>query len=335
MPDIIAFIQWENYAGKEGTPCFFESTPLTFSSQQQRLHAVEPGSRLWLVSRSPGDHQYYFVGVLSIEGLKENAAESAAATEFGRYAVVADPLLSHDLRTTFPAEGILRALQFEGKKPIKHGASIGQSIQAIRLLTSTDKQLLDFALSRLLTGQTGLLDQPFGLWTKCDETFANYFLHNWTERREPMAFLLYDPPPGLPAGSPVFIHSNKNLRLVARFRSSLYLAGHKLTVDPEERVGIREWVWRTYRAETVNPPSKDDYDRFWVSQNGIRSLFIIDNIQEAPTQRAFKEYGRALEWGYPMGVGYRYLTLSQSYLLLACTGLTPEVAGEYCLPLLK
>src|SRR5207248_965565 len=110
-----------------------------------------------------------------------------------------------DLHRDFPSEGILRALQYESKKPIKHSASIGQSIQAVRLLTPTDKAILDFALSRVLSGQTGLLDQPFGLWTKCDETFADYFLRNWTERRKPLAFLLYDPPPGLPSGSPVFI----------------------------------------------------------------------------------------------------------------------------------
>ena len=77
VTDAIAFIQWENYTGNADSRRFFESSPLTFNSQQQRLHALEPGSRLWLVSRSPDDHQYYFVGVLSIAGLKENAVESA------------------------------------------------------------------------------------------------------------------------------------------------------------------------------------------------------------------------------------------------------------------
>jgi hypothetical protein len=42
----------------------------------------------------------------------------------------------------------------------------------------------------------------------------------------------------------------------------------------------------------------------------------MDNLSEFSAKVPFKVYGRALEWGYPMGVGYRYLTLSQSLLLL-------------------
>ena len=58
------------------------------------------------------------------------------------------------------------------------------------------------------------MDSPFGLWTKCD---------------------LYPPPPSLGPGSPVFIHSDKNLRLLARFREGQFVAGHKLTVDADGR----------------------------------------------------------------------------------------------------
>lgn len=126
----------------------------------------------------------------------------------------------------------------------------------------------------------------------------------------------------------MFIHSEKNLRLLARFRRSLFLAGHKFTVDPAERIETREWVWTTFRASTINAPEKADYDRFWDSQNGIRSLFIMDDIVEVPCRSQFKDYGRALEWGYPTGVGYRYVTLSQSVLLLACAGLRGEKAAE-------
>jgi len=58
------------------------------------------------------------------------------------------------------------------------------------------------------------MDSPFGLWTKCDAVFADYFLSNWTAREEPLAFLLYDSPPDVPSGAPVFIHSDGHLRLI-------------------------------------------------------------------------------------------------------------------------
>jgi hypothetical protein len=46
---------------------------------------------------------------------------------------------------------------------------------------------------------------------------------------------------------------------------------------------------------------------------------------EAGVKCPFKEYGRALEWGYPMGVGYRYLTLPQTFLLLRCSALAEGI----------
>lgn len=48
----------------------------------------------------------------------------------------------------------------------------------------------------------------------------------------------------------------------------------------------------------------------------MRGLFLMDEITELAQPVAFKVYGRALEWGYPMGVGYRYLSVPQSVLLL-------------------
>jgi hypothetical protein len=146
--------------------------------------------------------------------------------------------------------------------------------------------------------------------------FADYFLKNWTERREPLAFLLYDPPPAVRTGAPVFIHSDKSLRLVARFREGQFVAGHKLTVEADERVAERERVWQAYRLPTIDPPAKEEFDQFWESQHGVRGLFVMDEVTEASESVAFKVYGRALEWGFPMGVRYRYLSVPQSVLLL-------------------
>jgi hypothetical protein len=194
---------------------------------------------------------------------------------------------------------------------------------------------LEALLHRILGGEVPLLDAPFGLWTKCDAVFADYFLKNWQARRKPLAFLLYDSPPVLPTGAPVFIHSDKSLRLLASFCGSQLVAGYKQTIEPIERVAERERVWITYRAGTVDPSTKEDFDSFWDSQNGVRALFVMDNLTELTKPLPFKVYGRALEWGYPMGVGYRYLTFSQSILLLRSTELPHPVHDSYLAPLLR
>src|SRR5205823_3743867 len=102
-------------------------------------------------------------------------------------------------------------------------------------------------------------------------------------------FLLYDPPPALRMGSPVFIHSDKSLRLLARFREGQFVAGHKLTVEAEERTAERERIWQSYRVNTVNPPAREECDEFWEAQHGVRGLFIMDEVSEVPQPVTFKE----------------------------------------------
>jgi hypothetical protein len=123
----------------------------------------------------------------------------------------------------FPAEGLLRAFSFESGRAIKTGSHLGQALQSIRFLSPQDEHILDHLGRRSATGDLSQLDYPFGLWTKCDAVFANYFLSNWRTEQKSLAFLLYDSPPVLPTGAPVFIHSDKNLRLVASFVESKYI----------------------------------------------------------------------------------------------------------------
>jgi hypothetical protein len=319
----IIFMQWGSYQSDSGSPVLFSQQPLSFNSRQERLHQLSTGDRLWLVSRCPEDQQYYFIAVLWITGRNTNSPGSKES-QFGEFGVIADRSKSHDLGKSFPADGLLRALEFDPAKPIKYGASIGQSLQTLRLLTAVDEQILDKQLERIISQDGATPDVPFGLWTKCDRIFADYFLKNWQARMQPLAFLLYDPPPVLGPGSPIFIHSDKNLRLVARYRGAQFLAGHKSTADQEERIAERERIWTIFRAGTVDPPLKSDFDKFWDAQNGVRGLFVMSDISEVPDPVPFKRYGRALEWGYPIGVGYRYLSFSQSLLLERMAGLTEK-----------
>lgn len=316
MASAIIFIQWENYISGVNGRSFFSSTPLMFSTRQERLHLLKPSDRLWLVSRCTDDHQYYFVGALSVAKLHRNPPESKVAQRFGEFAVIADDSSSHDFERRFPAEGIIRAFEFDGRKPVQLGASLGRSLMTLRILTDADEFALNIALPKAIGTQEQVIDMPFGLWTKCDAVFANYFLTNWNSQQTPLAFMLYDSPPVLPKGAPVFIHSDKNIRLLASFQRSEFIAGYKPTVDANERVSERERFWSEFRAPTLNPPTKENFDSFWDAQHGVRSMFVMDNIREFPVPMPFKSYGRALEWGYPMGVGYRYLSYSQSILLL-------------------
>jgi hypothetical protein len=329
MASGVTFMQWDSYIGAANRPSFFAEHPLTFNTRQERLHHLAPGDRLWIASRCPDDGQYYFVGALLVAELARNPPRSEKATLFGEYAVVADRSRSHDFGRRFPAEALLRAFTFETDRPIKYGASIGQSLQTLRLLDPADERVLCAALEAMLEGMGPPYGVPCGLWTKCDAVFAGYFLKNWRQRGEPLAFLLYDPPPALRAGSPVFIHSDKNLRLLARFQEGQFVAGHKLTVEAEERLTERERVWHTHRVRTIDPPTKEEFDKFWEGQDGVRGLFLMDEVVEFPRPAAFKVYGRALGWGFPRGVGYRYLSLPQSVLLVRLAGLPPEENDWY------
>jgi hypothetical protein len=324
MSSAVIFMQWESYESETGQPVFFQQDPLTFNSRQERLHKLSEGDRLWLVSRCPADQQYYFVAMLTIAATKRNSPGSAEA-EFGEFGVIVDRANSQDFGNRFPAEGLLRALEFESGKPIKYGASIGHALQTLRILGADDERILNRQLERLLAEGRAGLNSPFGLWTKCDRVFADYFLKNWQAHQKPLAFLLYDPPPALRVGSLIFIHSDKNLRLVANFDGSEFLAGHKFTAENEERLAERERVWNKYRANTLDAPAKPEFDRFWEKQHGVRALFVMDSVHAIVEPLPFKLYGRALEWGYPTGVGYRYLSLPQTLLLLRAAGLGPTV----------
>jgi hypothetical protein len=323
MSSAVIFMQWDSYESETGQPVFFRNDPLTFNSRQERLHNLGENDHLWLVSRCPADQQYYFVAMLTIIAKKRNAA-GTPESDFGNFGLVVDCHRSQDFGKRFPAEGLLRALEFESGKPIKYGASIGHALQTLRILSVDDERILNKQLERWLAEGRAGLDSPFGLWTKCDRVFADYFLKNWQTRKKPLAFLLHDPPPALRAGSLIFIHSDKNLRLVANFAGAEFLAGHKFTSDKEERLAERERVWSTYRVDTLEPPTKAEFDAFWEKQHGIRALFVMDTIQPITEPLPFKVYGRALEWGYPQGVGYRYLSLPQTLLLLRASRLEPS-----------
>jgi hypothetical protein len=287
-----------------------------------------------MVSRCPDDKQYYIVAVLRVAELRRNDPHGELGQAYGEFGVVAHRIGSYNLERRFPAEGLLRALAYETGKPIKHGASVGQAFQAIRFLDRADMILLNYCLNRVLSG-SDVQPGTCGLWTKCDRIFANYFLSNWESRRVPQAFFLFDSPPVLPIGAPVFIHSDHGLRLIARFRGSQYVSSYKKTNEDHERQQEKERCWTQYRAGTIDAPSRQEFDEFWEQQNSVRAIIIMDNFLPVPTPPQFKDYGRALEWGYPTSVGWRPLDLFQVYYLMKLCKLDLAVISFYLGAILK
>jgi hypothetical protein len=55
----------------------------------------------------------------------------------------------------------------------------------------------------------------------------------------------------------------------------------------------------------------------------------MDEVAEIASPVTFKAYGRALEWGFPMGVGYRYLSMPQSVLLLRLAAMPAEAKHSF------
>src|SRR5688572_18041965 len=124
MASGVIFMRWDSYEDANGKAVFFSPEPLSFNSRQDRLHKLSRGDRLWIVSRCPSDQQYYFIALLTVSDLRSNNVKSEDA-QFGEFGVIADRTLSRDLGKQFPAESLLRALEFDPNKPIKYGASIG------------------------------------------------------------------------------------------------------------------------------------------------------------------------------------------------------------------
>ena len=191
----------------------FSSDPLTFNSKQERLHELAEGDRLWLVSRSPSNQQYYFVGSLFVREKKRNSPRavkggSSASLQLSQ----TDPGALTSVRAS-QRKDCSGHLSLNPGEPVKHGASIGQSLQTLRFLSPNDDEALEaaFTANENVFPVRRIRHAAFGRnVTACLQIT---FSRTGQRRREPLAFLLYDPPPVLAVGAPVFIHSDKVIRL--------------------------------------------------------------------------------------------------------------------------
>jgi hypothetical protein len=135
--DMLAYWKWENYVRD-----LDEGAGFNFNSNQERLHsALKPGERLWLVSgrRRQGGIQYLLLGCLQVVAKTFNPP----GYKYGKYRVWGD--IQHS--AYFTANGpdlsdLLLKFEFRPRNPVAARAVIGQSLQTMRCLATTDVNLL-------------------------------------------------------------------------------------------------------------------------------------------------------------------------------------------------
>jgi hypothetical protein len=62
---------------------------------------------------------------------------------------------------------------------------------------------------------------------------------------------------------------------------------------------------------------------------------MLDNFISLPHTPQYKEYGRALEWGYPQGVGWRPLDLFQTHYMMNLGGVDAALTSFFLGAILK
>lgn len=133
--------KWQSYIGVDIGMPFFSRRPLTYNCKQKRLHNLERGDFLWLVSRNPDDKEYYIVGRLQVEDKRMNPSNDELA-KFGKYQIIARESGSVDYGRKCLADKIVRKLNFETGKGVSENYPLGNSLQSIRFLNKSDEQFL-------------------------------------------------------------------------------------------------------------------------------------------------------------------------------------------------
>lgn len=156
---------------------------------------------------------------------------------------------------------------------------------------------------------------------------------NWEKLEETQAFCVYDLPPILPHGSLIFLHAIKTNRLAAyaRYVGYEHIKGwYRRTVDHDETLWIseRERIWHTFGPSKLHTHDKNEFDRFWKAQMGVRGLFLMEDLQELLETISWNNSMQILQVFRPLGFSYRYLTSTQVQKFLELADIKMEVKIE-------
>jgi len=55
-----------------------------------------------------------------------------------------------------------------------------------------------------------------------------------------------------------------------------------------DRVDVADGDQASAMDFPIDPPTKEEFDKFWEAQHGVRGLFVMDEVTELPAPVAFK-----------------------------------------------
>ncbi|MEM3550647.1 MAG: hypothetical protein QXV01_06100 [Candidatus Bathyarchaeia archaeon] len=159
-------------------------------------------------------------------------------------------------------------------------------------------------------------DPIIGIWVKAQPKHLQTFIENWEKTNEVQAFCVYDLPPMLPQGSLVFLHAIGSNRLVAyaKYVECDSIKGwyeHILFAHSNLWINERERVWNTFGPNRLHTHNKAEFDKFWKEQQGIRGLFLMEDIRRISKKISWVDSMRILGVFRPLGFSYKYLTSTQ------------------------
>ena len=172
-----------------------------------------------------------------------------------------------------------------------------------------------------------------GIWVKAEPRHIETFIQNWERQGNVQAFCVYDLPPMLPQGGIIFLHAIKLNQLVAyaKYVGCEHVKGwYEHTRFRDDRLWMeeRKRVWRTFGPQRLHTHDRDDFDKFWKAQMGVRGLFLMKDLQRSPKTISWDDSMKILQVFRPLGFSYRYLTNSQVRKFLGLLGLEMEIEIE-------
>jgi hypothetical protein len=176
-------------------------------------------------------------------------------------------------------------------------------------------------------------DPIIGIWVKAKPSHIQTFIENWKTTHEVQAFGVYDLPPMLPRGGLIFLHAININRLLAYAKYVGYenIKGwpeYAISHDSSLWIRERERIWRTFGPTRLHTRDKNEFDNFWKEQQGVRGLFLMEDLYPISKIVSWVDSMRILQVFRPLGFSYRYLTTTQVCKFLELIGIDMEIEIE-------
>jgi hypothetical protein len=176
--------------------------------------------------------------------------------------------------------------------------------------------------------------EPFvGIWVKAEPQHITTFIKNWEKFKELQAFCVYDLPPILPPGGLIFLHAIRENKILAWAKYVGYenVAGwyeHDAGITDSIWLRERERIWHSFAPNKLHTYDKDDFDKFWMDQMGVRGLFIMEEVTRVTPNVGWTQSMKILQVHRPLGFSYKYLTVNQVEQFLRLLNIRLKITVE-------